>query len=102
MHRCLFVHDIITEIAWHVRFEHNVTHLHSVAALAQTCHALYEPAMDVLWHTLHSVGPVVKCLPEDFWYEERGDSDKNTQNRLLLARRHVVLIRTLVSTKCTF
>lgn len=38
--------------------------------MARTCSALYEPSMNVLWHTLYDMSPVLKCLPPNLWYEE--------------------------------
>ena len=70
MHRCWLVNELTLEIAWHARSQ-SMPFLHDVAALAQTCSAIHEPVMDVLWHTLHNLLPVVKCLPDDLWYEEK-------------------------------
>ncbi|KIJ62013.1 hypothetical protein HYDPIDRAFT_30833 [Hydnomerulius pinastri MD-312] len=34
----------------------------ALAALARTCHALSDPAIDLLWRRLHSLEPLVQCL----------------------------------------
>ena len=72
MHRCLLSYEIVVQIAWQSRVQQDEKQgLRDIAAVARTCSALYEPAMDVLWHTLYSLAPLVKCLPPDLWYEER-------------------------------
>ncbi|KIJ06290.1 hypothetical protein PAXINDRAFT_92252 [Paxillus involutus ATCC 200175] len=44
------------------------TNAREIARLAQTCKALSEPALDILWKTQHSLAPLVMCLPQDAWY----------------------------------
>ncbi|KIK93238.1 hypothetical protein PAXRUDRAFT_829173 [Paxillus rubicundulus Ve08.2h10] len=44
------------------------TNAREIARLAQTCKALSEPAIDILWKTQHSLAPLVMCLPQDAWY----------------------------------
>lgn len=39
-----------------------------VAAMAATCSTFYEPAMDVLWHTVPDMTPAVRSLPRNEWY----------------------------------
>ena len=38
--------------------------------MALTCRAFYEPAMNIAWHTLHTLRPVVKCFPENIWEQD--------------------------------
>lgn len=47
----------------------------SLCALAQTCRALQEPALDVLWY--HKVGlhHLIQCMPEDAWEVFGGEVD---------------------------
>ena len=42
----------------------------TLAALAVTCKAFMEPALNVLWKSQRSLGPLVRTLPEDCWGEE--------------------------------
>ena len=81
MHRCLLLYEIVVQIAWQSRSQQDEGQgLRDVAAVARTCSALYEPAMDVLWHTLYSLAPVVKCLPPDVWYEEERIDKRSSKN----------------------
>ncbi len=36
-----------------------------LAALALTCRSLSEPALDTLWHSIRSLAPLLRTLPED-------------------------------------
>lgn len=42
---------------------------HSLLSFASTCRAFYEPSMNVIWHTLFSLKPLVKCFPRHVWQE---------------------------------
>ncbi|KAG1890169.1 hypothetical protein F4604DRAFT_1914710 [Suillus subluteus] len=46
----------------------------SLPALASTCREFEHPALDVLWRDLHSVSPLVNCLPSDLFGSDRGCS----------------------------
>lgn len=35
-----------------------------LAALARTCRAFKEPALDILWSDLQDPSPLLRCLPE--------------------------------------
>lgn len=39
------------------------------AALARTCKAFQEPALDILWRKQDTLAHLVKCLPSDMWEE---------------------------------
>ena len=86
MHHCLRVPEILSQILWEllptdkelrddttddddVRREEDEG-LRALVALAVTCRILYEPTMNVLWHTLEDLAPVFKCLPSEIWEEE--------------------------------
>lgn len=70
MHAALQLNDIIYVIFHHVNepsLEYyepggNVGHA-ALAALARTCQAFHEPALDVLWGDLYFPHPLVYCLP---------------------------------------
>ncbi|GJE84044.1 hypothetical protein PsYK624_001190 [Phanerochaete sordida] len=65
MHPCLQ----ISELQVHI-FEYcKVDGLRALAALARTCRAFYEPALDILWRELDNVSPLIKCLPNASWIE---------------------------------
>ncbi|KIK46185.1 hypothetical protein CY34DRAFT_800697 [Suillus luteus UH-Slu-Lm8-n1] len=39
-------------------------------ALALTCKAFSETALDLLWRDLHGFQPLIKCLPESLWKQD--------------------------------
>lgn len=71
MHRCLQIPEILRIILDDIgqprmpdqSFSQR-TNLRTYAAMAQTCKLFYEPSMDILWTTLHSVDPLMGCLPD--------------------------------------
>lgn len=81
MHLCLELDDIQSEIFGYV-YDPSAMHWivsplrdrKSLAALAVTCRAFYESAMDVLWSELDSLAPLVKCMPPNMWQMEK-DTD---------------------------
>ena len=42
-------------------------HTSTLAVLARTCRLFSEPALDVLWSHLPSIGPLLRLFPEDKW-----------------------------------
>ncbi|KAF8124937.1 hypothetical protein EV363DRAFT_1177218 [Boletus edulis] len=60
MHHALQIPEILLNIFGHCsdRFDYDV------AALARTCRAFKEPALDVLWEELFELSPLVRCVPE--------------------------------------
>ncbi|EIW81768.1 hypothetical protein CONPUDRAFT_143463 [Coniophora puteana RWD-64-598 SS2] len=40
----------------------------TLAALARTCCAFKEPALDALWECIITLDPFLRCLPEDAWH----------------------------------
>lgn len=69
MHRCLDVHDIIYNI---LCFYHAdpTRDRGTLKALAFTCKAWSEPALDPLWHTVPSVHRLLHLLPSNCWGEQ--------------------------------
>jgi hypothetical protein len=65
MHPALRILEVIDNISLHVGNG-------SLPALASTCRAFENPALNVLWRNLESVEPIVKCLPSElFSYNRR-------------------------------
>ena len=61
MHPCLTVDEVVRNIA-------NLFHskeAKSLLCLGLACRAFYDPAMDVLWRSLRSIDPLLRCLPRD-------------------------------------
>ncbi|KAJ7853911.1 hypothetical protein B0H13DRAFT_2358721 [Mycena leptocephala] len=66
MHRCLSIHEIITEISSH--FDSSLrSESADLSALAHTCHAFQDPALDELWRTQETIYNVIRCLPQDLF-----------------------------------
>ncbi|KAF8123021.1 hypothetical protein EV363DRAFT_1229779 [Boletus edulis] len=59
MHPALQIQELLLNI-----FGHYSEATADLAALARTCRAFKDPALDVLWEVLHSLCPLVRCLPE--------------------------------------
>lgn len=49
--------------------------LKTLVALALSCRALSEPALDLIWSTLPSLVPLVRTLPSDLWQEVPAEYD---------------------------
>ncbi|KAF7791548.1 hypothetical protein EIP86_002564 [Pleurotus ostreatoroseus] len=78
MHRALYVAEIAEEIAkacliGNYDLESNLQDVEGRAALfalAQTCHALSEPALDALWSFQHGLPNLIRTMPSDLWQDE--------------------------------
>lgn len=57
MHHALEIQEILLIIF-------GQCHPPDTAALARTCRAFKEPALDVLWEVLCDLSPLAQCLPE--------------------------------------
>lgn len=60
MHPCLFVQEVIREIC---EYSNGRTSL----AMALSCRAFLEPALDSIWREITSIRPFVACFPQEFW-----------------------------------
>ncbi|KAH7903462.1 hypothetical protein BJ138DRAFT_1074085 [Hygrophoropsis aurantiaca] len=65
MHRGLLIHDIQLLIF------SQILDRPTLSALARTCHALGETALDVLWSDLDCFPRLIQCLPKDLWKSEQ-------------------------------
>ncbi|KAF8061744.1 hypothetical protein FPV67DRAFT_294810 [Lyophyllum atratum] len=65
MHPCLKIVEILRLVFAFVYDEYRGPA--DMPALAVTCRAFYEPACDVLWQTLPSLAPLVRCMSADTW-----------------------------------
>ncbi|KDQ49743.1 hypothetical protein JAAARDRAFT_212042 [Jaapia argillacea MUCL 33604] len=45
--------------------------LANVVSLALTCHDFTEPSLNIIWHTLPDIAPLIMCMPSDLWETER-------------------------------
>ncbi|EMD37927.1 hypothetical protein CERSUDRAFT_73709 [Gelatoporia subvermispora B] len=64
MHRCFKIPEIILLVLQHIKETDERRQL-TLLSVAQTCHILHEPALDVLWDEQRGLVNLVKCLPED-------------------------------------
>ena len=75
MHKCLLVSELVHTIAEACTRPHDSEEreegeredLRTLNALARTCRAFLNPALDVMWHRQDTLAHLVKCLPEDLW-----------------------------------
>ncbi|KAF8555283.1 hypothetical protein OG21DRAFT_918015 [Imleria badia] len=68
MHHALQIQEIIMNIFCHFDRSGWRRPSSDVAALARTCRAFKEPALDVLWKRLVDTSPLARCLPEAAHY----------------------------------
>ena len=61
MHHALEIQEILSSI-----FGHLHRYVWNMAALARTCRAFKEPALDRLWEKLDNLSVVVRYLPEAY------------------------------------
>jgi hypothetical protein len=65
---CVLVPDIIDLICSEVdQLECPSERRLTLNALARTSRLLHESAMNHLWYELHSLAPLIMCMPEDLW-----------------------------------
>lgn len=69
MHECLEVFDIITLIFGTVRDDPSRVASQTLIALAVTCRAFHDVALDILWFKQTSLVPLLKILSHSFWKE---------------------------------
>ncbi|KAG1748242.1 uncharacterized protein EDB91DRAFT_1112875 [Suillus paluster] len=43
----------------------------SLLVLALTCKSFTEPALDLLWRHLGGLDPLIRCLPQSLWKEDK-------------------------------
>ncbi|KAH7903838.1 hypothetical protein BJ138DRAFT_1131217 [Hygrophoropsis aurantiaca] len=80
MHRVLLIHEIQLLIF------SQILDRQTLSALARTCHALGETALDVLWCDLDCFPRLIQCLPKDLWKSERMSRIHSEYIKLTLCR----------------
>lgn len=43
----------------------------TLTSLARAKRDISEITLDVLWHSISDIGPLIRCMPEDLWEERR-------------------------------
>jgi hypothetical protein len=73
MHHALEIEEILSNIFAYCSYSEEIPFLlichrektsPELAALARTCRAFTEPALDALWRELIDLSPLARCLPE--------------------------------------
>ena len=69
MYRALEIEEILFDIFQRLSLPYthhpdSIGVASDLAALARTCRAFKEPALDLLWRTLVDLSPLARCLPE--------------------------------------
>lgn len=74
--RCPPSYDVLFEICRYLWPQSDTQYWHEnaqdrwdVVAMTRTCRAFYEPAMDVLWHSIPDISPVIRTMPAELWEE---------------------------------
>ena len=74
MHHCLEIWEILLAIFDYLSSTEpsntDVPINADLTSIARTCRHFYDPAMDILWHTLGDLSPLFQCLPKSIWYKD--------------------------------
>ena len=62
-------------------------------ALATTCRALQEPALDFLWYKQNTLSHLIRCLPEDLWAVKDGIGFNELASDTDLLSRSALMVR---------
>lgn len=76
MHQALQIQEILLGVFSHYRLPGWWLPTSELAALARTCRAFKESALNLLWETLHDPSPLAKCLPPEASHHSRVDNAK--------------------------
>ncbi|KAL4254136.1 hypothetical protein ABKN59_004555 [Abortiporus biennis] len=87
MHRALFNDDIVSLILENLSLRQRdpasinefPMRIPTLASLAITCHALYEPTMNALWYSHRALAPVLRCLGDCIGERAITDEDLYTE-----------------------
>ena len=77
MHRCLLINELVARIAQACvpdilnasTADDRKPDRRTVYALARTCRAFHEPALDVIWSYQYGLDHLLACMPDDLWEE---------------------------------
>ena len=64
MHHVLHIQEILLNIFGHCRLPSWESAASDLPAVARTCRAFKEPALDILWEHLVDLSALARCLPE--------------------------------------
>ncbi|EIW79846.1 hypothetical protein CONPUDRAFT_144977 [Coniophora puteana RWD-64-598 SS2] len=66
MHDCIRIPELLTQVCYHAN-DPDSNNASDLVALAMTCKAFKDPALDVLYYELHYTAHLFMCLPRDLW-----------------------------------
>ncbi|KAI0917094.1 hypothetical protein AcV7_009823 [Taiwanofungus camphoratus] len=69
MHPCLQIPELMS-IIFEMVLDDTLGGAKTLATLARTCSCFHNLALDILWRTLPTLAPLIKCLSEDKWAEK--------------------------------
>ncbi|KAH7903311.1 hypothetical protein BJ138DRAFT_167946, partial [Hygrophoropsis aurantiaca] len=75
MHRALLIEDIQLYIFNQV--EEQLRDSSALSALARTCQAFTQVALDVLWRNLDCFTRLIQCMPSDLWSPQAVTEEQN-------------------------
>lgn len=70
MHRCLWISEIVVNIAEEVLLDEEwevPASWDTLAKLARTCRMFSEPSLNALWRFQSSLMPLLRTMPDDLW-----------------------------------
>ncbi|KAF7973485.1 hypothetical protein HWV62_15098 [Athelia sp. TMB] len=72
MHRCLWISEIVANIANEIEQEGWDEKCSTLAKLARTCRMFSEPSLNSLWRVQKTLVPVLRTMPADLWRIDAG------------------------------
>lgn len=48
----------------------------ALRSLAVSCLAISDSALNVLWYSISSIAPLIRCMPDDLWEESEASEDR--------------------------
>lgn len=84
-HRALLVSEIAENIAGNALATDDGPN-RTLTALALTCKALYEPAMDISWQHVTNFNRLLRCFPPDTWLAK--PKSKRTVSLTAVSEQH--------------
>ena len=78
MHRVLQIQEVLLNIFGYCRVPLTRDTAPNLLALAKTCRAFKEPALDVLWEQLTDASAIARCLPEASYEKYKVDVFKHS------------------------
>lgn len=91
MHRCLWISEIVVNIAEEVLQDEEweiPTSWDTLAKLARTCRMFSEPSLSALWRVQSSLIPLLRTMPDDLW--------KMDDNKIIMVGSHLCSLSSIL------